>query len=235
MALAHSEALLTPRLWHYSGGLYYHWRAFRYRQVLWAPFVAQVQVWLESWHVPEERLLIVGPSAGYTLSAHWLARFRRIDILEPDPFACWLLRRRFPGICFHQGSLDCFASSAGPEMLRKAYPDSAVLFSNVIGQQRRLESIAAWKEALLTSMRQQSWASYHDIISTSVAPAFTGSVRMRPDAPLEEVLSCFWRGGELSLYDHGCHPLLEQETCYATWSITPRQHHLVGWNCMIVV
>lgn len=228
-------AKLKPSFWHYSGGLPYHWRALRYRKRLWRPFIELTQRWLEEWQVAEDKLLIVGPSAGYTLPLHWLARFRHIDILEPDPLARWLLHRRFPGIRFHSGEIDCFASSAGPAALREAYPKSAVLFSNVIGQVLGGEDSAQWHQELLMAMRGRSWATYHDVISTDVAPVFHEPVTRSEDSPLEDVLSCFWREPEIRLYDHACYRMVPQATSYGVWSITPSQHHLVAWNCMTVV
>jgi len=225
---------LSPRLWHDSGGLSYHWRALRYRKTLWAPFISQASAWLDSWQPPEEELVIVGPSAGYTLPAQWLARFRRISILEPDPLARWLLARRLPSTPIQSCNMDCFATADGPAQLRGFFPDSAILFSNVIGQIID-DTSGPWKHSLLESMQGISWASYHDVISTAIKPARTMPIMGAHGTPLEDILGCFWNGGELPLHDHGCYGLIPGDTAYAIWSITPDQHHLVGWNCITVV
>lgn len=183
--------------------------------------------------MPQEKILIVGPSAGYSLPAQWLARFSRIDILEPDPLARGLLRRRFPNLVFHAGNLDCFSREDGPERLRQAYPDSAVLFSNVIGQMA--DQNQAWKGNLVAAMRDTSWASYHDLISTSRAPDRQDPITLPAGTGFGQILAHFWQGGELELHDHETFGLVTAETAYATWSITPRQHHLVAWNCITVV
>lgn len=234
-AVGAGSATLRAALWHPSGGLIYHGRALRYRQPLWQAFCAQTARWLDSWHPSRTKLLIVGPSAGYTLPGAWLARFSRIDVLEPDPLARWLLGRRFPGLRFHAGTLDCFATPHGPAQLAAAYPDHAILFSNVIGQKLGEAGAANWLGALQIALQGHSWATYHDVIATATPPTCTSAVRCASPAPLEEVLSEFWRVAALSVHDHGTFGVLPGETAYAVWSITPRQHHLVAWNayCMM--
>lgn len=61
-----------------SGGLTYHLRALRWRRRLWAPFRAQVAAWLAAWQPPCSELLLLGPSAGYTLDPAFLSRFAAI-------------------------------------------------------------------------------------------------------------------------------------------------------------
>ena len=235
MAPTQLPAGRAASLWLHSGGLIYHVRALRYRQRLWRPFCTQAARWLDSWHPPAENLLIVGPSAGYTLSGAWLARFQRIDVLEPDPLARWLLGRRFPGLQFHAGTLDCFTAPDGPAQLALAYPDHAILFANVIGQMLGDTLETEWLGALQIALRGRNWATYHDVISTDTPPACTRAVTRAAGAPLEEVMRDFWQVAALSVHDHGTFGVLPGDTGYAVWSITPHQHHLVAWNayCMM--
>ncbi|WP_018610526.1 hypothetical protein [Uliginosibacterium gangwonense] len=223
------ESHLRGQLWHASGGLVYHGRAWRYRNTLWAPFLQQVESWLEAWAPRPKQLLIVGPSAGYTLPAQWLSRFARIDILEPDPLARWLLEQRFPDCVFHAGDLDCFALDEGPMQLAHAYPHSAILFSNVIGQIFEGGPTPIWRAALQMAMRGRCWASYHDIASCHILPARRQVVTLPACSRLEDILPHFWDGREIAVYDHGCLDLADAQCAYGMWSITPRQHHIVGW------
>lgn len=214
-----------------SGGLTYHWRALRYQHTLWRPFCVQVAQWLAGWQPPQRSLLIVGPSAGYSLPAGFLARFSRISILEPDPLARRLLSRRFPGAGFVAGNLDCMASLAGPACLAAEYPDSAILFSNVIGQ--RLEELpSGWAQSLQASLYQHSWASYHDIISTEVPPTTSEACRRQGRETLEQVLAAFWQTAELSLHDHCTFAAIPAQE-YAIWQILPSRFHLIGWRSQI--
>lgn len=235
MAPGQRPAQLGTSLWLRSGGLIYHARALCYRQSHWQAFCVQTARWLDSWQPPGSKLLIVGPSAGYTLPGAWLARFARIDVLEPDPLARWLLGRRFPGRCFHAGTLDCFAAPDGPAQLAAAYPEHAILFANVIGQMFGSTGAADWLGALQHALRGHSWATYHDVIATDTPPVCMRAAMHPAGTPLEEVLRDFWPVAALSVHDHETFGVLPGESAYAVWSITPRQHHLVAWNayCMM--
>lgn len=222
-----------------SGGLIYHARALRYRSSLWQVFIVQVSHWLADWQVPQTELVIVGPSAGYTLDAHFLARFARITILEPDPLARWLLGRRFPALRFEHDPLDCFAGIHGPAMLRAHFPEAAFLFSNVLGQLLG-QLDPRWPQALLDAMQGTSWASYHDLAVCSEAPVRKAMRALAQDERLEDVLAGFWmanappgRQKPLELHEHGSYDSLPAQSC-AVWSITPRQHHLVAWSSISV-
>ncbi len=223
---------LRPSLTDASGGLTYHWRALRYRGNLWKPFCAQVERWLLDWQPPQEKLLIVGPSAGYSLPARFLSRFAQVTILEPDPLARQLLARRFPALDFVYGSLDCMGSAEAPASLAAEYPDSAILFSNVIGQ--CLDGLPrTWASALQIALAGHSWASYHDVISTEVPPRAVDLRRFSVGVSLEEVLMGFWDGGEIFLHDHQTFAALPVED-YAIWQILPSRYHLIGWRCQCV-
>ena len=211
------------------GGLVYHLRALRYRRRLWQPFRETVAGWLRGWQPPCERLLLIGPSAGHTLPDTLFDGRRELVAIEPDPLARLLLRRRTAGrIRFDpRPALDSEASLSG---LADAYPDTALLFCNVLGQ---LEAPAGarWAQVLQRTLSGQPWASYHDVVSTTVAP--------RPDATpictdarhLEAVLAHFWRGGELPLVDHQTFALNGPGSAgYALWPLMPGRFHLIEWT-----
>lgn len=216
-----------------SGGLLYHARALRWRHSLWQPFGGIVRNWLRGWQPPAAELVIIGPSAGYTLDAAFLAGFRRIVILEPDPLARALFRRRFAGLAVSSVRLDCFAGVHGPAMLRNAFPHAAFLFSNVLGQLiARLDP--DWPAALLGAMHGARWASYHDVVACTEPPAQRGPRQADTGEQLETLLAAFWppagKGPRtLELYDHGSFGRLPA-SAHAVWSLTPRQHHLIGWT-----
>lgn len=219
---------LRPMLADGSGGLTYHWRALRYHHSLWAPFCEQVGRWLLDWSPPRQHLLIVGPSAGYSLHPGFLARFRSVTILEPDPLARRLLARRFPRIAFLHGSLDCLASLRGPDFLAAEYPDCAILFSNVLGQ--CLEYVQpGWAQAMRHALAEHSWASYHDVISTQIRPEAWQTVRLDQPHHMEDMLKQFWpSGGDLVLHDHLT--FSEIPACeYAIWQLLPSRFHVIGW------
>ncbi|MEC5398599.1 hypothetical protein [Uliginosibacterium sp. H1] len=224
---------MSPRLpswWmHDSGGLRYHLRALRYRGRLWRDFIDSLGAWQESWHPPLQRLVVIGPSAGYCLSAALLTRFEEVVALEPDRLARSLLPRRFRGVRWRFDDLDCFAPG-GLKALAWRYPDAALLFANVIGQRTDDTNADELRGNLRDQLADHHWASWHDVVSTARKPDQQLTARLSQDLPLESLLARFWRGGELPLVDHHTYRLMAGTAQYALWPLTPRQHHLIEWS-----
>lgn len=221
---------LRPRLLHDSGGLAWHWRAWRNRR-RWQPFRDTLAAWLGAWQPRRPHLVLIGPSAGHTLPTDFLARFASITVLEPDPLARWLLRRRLAGLPLAFDSLDAFADG-GFARLVQAYPRHALLFCNVLGQLAPRDEAAAarWCAALRTALAGHAWASWHDLVSTARPPRRMQSCFSAGPLALEALLARFWDGGELPLVDHGTLALApDLPRSHAAWPITPRYWHLVEW------
>lgn len=217
------DQLLDP-----SGGLIYHLRAARHRRRRWAGFHACVADWLDGWQPVRRHLLIVGPNAGYALPAGFLARFETVTALEPDPLARWLLSRRPDAVALHFDRLDALATPDGLARLAARFPDTAVLFSNVLGQCSA--PCADWATLLARHLAGHAWASYHDVISTTTPPARTAACAPTTAEPLDATLARFWAGGELTVVDHGTFHLDgNRPHAYALWPIAPRRWHLVEW------
>jgi hypothetical protein len=221
---------------HASGGLVWHWRALRYRNSLWKEFRQTVHGWLQVWQPPTDKLLIVGPSAGYTLDEAFLQRWREVVVLEPDPLARWLLRRRFPSIDWRFEDLDILHSDA-PGMLDERFANHAVLFSNVLGQMtpRTANEARRWLLALRKNLGTHHWASYHDVISTKRAPDAPTNV-LSSDATLDmtvdAVIAQFWRGGKIEVVDHCTFGLGEpgkRRGEYCVWPLRRGHFHLLEW------
>lgn len=216
------------RVLHPSGGLVYHWRALRHADGRWRPYRLAVAGWLEAWKPPAEHLLLLGPSGGYALTPAFLAGFRRITAVEPDPLARLILTRRLPGL-----PLAWEVAAGDPLLAVQRHPRAAVLFCNLLGQDwlgaggeatRR-----AWLEALPQRLADRHWGSFHDVVSTAIAPRHAGPLRDHSPS-LEALLARFWDGGELPLVDHHTHALSAGRPAdYAVWNLAPGRHHLVGW------
>jgi hypothetical protein len=230
-----------PRLrshWlHASGGLFWHLRALRYRKRLWRPFCNEVQRWLREWQPPTDKLIIVGPSAGYTLNADFLQRWQEIVVLEPDPLARRLLRWRYPDARWRFESLDVLSNIDDLAWLGERFAKHAILFSNVLGQiAPRDEAVSQiWQRRLREILRGHHWASYHDVISTSRQPAAL-LAQVPSEEALDHLVARFWHGGELEIVDHGTFGLGKCESrssfsnnSYCIWRLRPRQYHLVEW------
>lgn len=224
---------MAAYLLHPSGSLAYHLRAWRFGQHLWAPFHARVHDWLSSWQPPARHLVLLGPSAGYALPRGFLERFSRISVLEPDPLARWLLRRRFPGLAFVSGDAGALAQGRGLHWLAAEYPDAAFLFCNLLGQELQGQDVASrndWLAGMAPALAGRAWASWHDLASTNREPCRWPDLALSRAEPLEAVLERYWRGGELEIIDHetaGLWPALPRQ--YAIWPIAPGRWHLIEW------
>lgn len=211
-----------------SGGLVYHWRALRHRRRLWQRFRATLAGWLDGWRPPTRRLLLIGPSAGHTLDLRWLARFDRLCAIEPDPLArCWLARRTGRRLVF--SSSDPLAEDPPLDSIAREFPDTAVLFCNLLGQLGPPGG-GGWHPHLARALGAAHWASFHDVASTAREPREHWQPLAGEPQQLEQVLSHFWHGGRLEIVDHETFRLAgEAPAVYAMWSIDPRRHHLIEW------
>lgn len=216
---------LPLTLFHASGGLRYHLRAWRLRGHDWRPFHDQVTTWLESWRPTARRLVLIGPSGGYALNGGFLERFDDLVAYEPDPLARFLLRRRFPSarIAFSGAVRDLRA-------LAKAQPEAAFLFCNLLGQDWTDRPNAAWHAAFMDALAGREWASFHEVASSARPPDTAGSLRLAACPDFDTLMSHFWQGGELLVEDHdtfGLFPGRPREYCI--WSFRPGRHHLIEW------
>lgn len=221
----------SAQLLHPSGGLVWHWRAWRQRR-RWDEFRATLARWLADWQPCRPHLLLVGPSAGHTLPMALLARFASITALEPDPLARWLLRRRAGGVRIRFETALDLADARAFARLAHRYPGHAMLFCNVLGQLAPAteDAAARWCGALRDALAGHAWASWHDLVSTATPPRRTAPVLVAGPEPPETTLARFWNGGTLPLVDHGTESLApDLSRGHVIWPITAGYWHLVEW------
>jgi hypothetical protein len=233
-----------------SGGLVYHLRARKFQRSLWQPFTQQVSIWLKEWAPPNQEIVFIGPSAGYTLDLDFFSRFERIVFYEPDWVARLILKRRL-----HQAlrinspsrhTLPRIESNCQPfnhhtylEVL-ESHPQSAFLFSNVLGQLRldghtasSLSVFARDLNSQLAQMPALSWASYHDRLSGPIAPTLAHQTLANLNHRLatRELANLVYSdavGGELT--DHETDQWFQTDRArYAAWQLRPNWTHLIEW------
>jgi hypothetical protein len=221
---------LRPHLLDSTGGLGYHLGAALRRRRAWAPFRAQVARWLAGWSPGRAELVLVGPSGGYTLPLEFLSRFRRVTVLEPDPLARFILRRRFPTIPFHFEFLDCLALPEGPATLARAHPHAAILFANLLGQVADGGDMPPLAAALRSALAGHPWASYHDVLSAPEPPGRPVPEQVPARATADTLARALWPGRPLPITDHGTLDLVGSgDAQLALWSLAPGAHHVVEW------
>jgi len=144
----------------------YHARALRGMEQ-WRDYHAHVAEFLSEWNPTESEIILVGPSAGYSLPTEFLQRFDAVIGMEVDPIARWAFERR------HDKKVEWLPGGFDPATghLRRAlakHPDSAVLFCNFLGQLPFLfpdADIPKLHRRLRIALEGRTWASYHDRLS----------------------------------------------------------------------
>jgi hypothetical protein len=240
------KVLMNP-----AGGLRYHARALRYQNRQWQPFRWSIGEWLLGWQPPESTLILVGPSAGYCLQPFLFERFQRVVCLEPDPVACFLFKRRLSRVKFDRRPELTFIAADHlvrhperlPQLLEKT-PDSAILFSNVLGQLRALLGVedhqsrefSQIRQAVNESIRGRSWASFHDRVSGYLRPVHEHPITTATRLTDEELLSELYddlgpnlKPKQRELVDHLTEGLFPSNLphSYFTWEIEPGRYHLI--------
>jgi len=230
-------------VWNPAGGVRYHLRARRYRPQLWAAFRAGLDAWFERWQPDAKRLAIVGPSGGYCLPLSVVSRFDEVVCFEPDPIARFVLSRRLRALpgdrkitwITHDVWVEPVLRGDGPRSgwLR---PDTALFFSNFVGQLMFLvadpvwpEYQRAWRERVWPLLETMPWASFHDRLSGPIAPTIES--HKLDGTRLSDSKLLKWYGSHEAgeLLDHASGDLLPTGASYGYfhWPLTPDQHHLI--------
>lgn len=178
-----------------SGGLVYHARAAFPRQMeRWAPTRRPICRRLSHWlsRVRPERLILIGPSAGYLLETDFFhthdldiiggrnpKRLLELVVVDPDPIASLIFRTRFPSspVQWHRRSDLIPFFSRAPEdfsdFLRSVEVDqkkTAILFFGLLGQiglhaSSYLRPPHEARTLFLKALQGRPWASLHDLES----------------------------------------------------------------------
>ncbi len=158
-----------------TGGLRWHLRAFvrRRRWHLTSDLIAD---WLATIEPRHDELLLIGGSAGWMMSGRWLQRFRRVVLVDVDPYAGPLFRfnhgraLRQSGTRFEAVQIDAMQSL---EALLADYPQASVFFDNVLGQHlyrvRDIERAERDLGRIAERLSGREWGSVHDLFSGPVA------------------------------------------------------------------
>lgn len=235
-----------------TGGLFYHFVASQNVKALWRPFRTQVRAWLAEWHNqwPKhvQELVIFGPSAGWTLPLKDIAALTKVTFVEPDPIARFLLKRRFAKANFEilkdPKLLPWFSEEVGTfERFVESRPHAAFLFSNVLGQVALLMSseqtslkMQPAQDEFLNALEGRTWASYHDLYSTSskttphlTTTAIASFKGAEASTRISEIaLSTFPEAKTLT--DHETSWLsIGRRTEFAIWPLSKKQLHLIGF------
>ena len=145
-----------------SGGLFYHLRALRFRQLFWDQHREGVRKFLSEWNPQSKKLVLIGPSGGYSFPDGWFSKFESITAFEPDFMARIIFEKRH---------------SIQPKWIKTGFPfqdfsalkeipmqGSAILFCNILGQ-ISIRNPSRFQSMMVHHLAGREWASYHDALS----------------------------------------------------------------------
>ncbi|MGE0763348.1 MAG: hypothetical protein AB7N80_08720 [Bdellovibrionales bacterium] len=223
-----------------TGGLAYHYKAWRYRQQLWDSHRQGTSAWLKSWQPHSRHLVLIGPSAGYSLPRAFLEQFDRLTATDPDILSSRLFQVRFKGLTVNWARQNYFSQKQGllwPEglfHLREEHPDAAFLFCNFLGQlpllSRHFDSQReSWLKHWQIFQQNSEWASFHDLWSTDQGlPPASLWANASPDlaASARHFVPADFKG---TVRDHMTRDLFRDSCPRAQWlwHLTPNQTHCI--------
>lgn len=227
-----------------SGGLRYHLRALRHRTRDWQAYRDGLHAWLSAWRPGRRSLAIVGPSAGHCLPLSALEQFQRFVVFEIDPLARYILKRRMRAalperkVVWITQDLWLQPVNEGAGIPVQLLEDSALLFSNIIGQLPfMLEPgqyegfLKQWQRSLFPFLEHTPWASFHDRVSGERPPyaALPTHDRRLSDPELAQLYEGDASRELIELNDHRSEELLPQgyRYRYLHWPLTRSMHHLI--------
>lgn len=159
-----------------TGGLRWHLRAFMRRRQ-WRATSDLIADWLDAIQPLHPELLLIGGSAGWMMSGRWLQRFRRVVLVDVDPYASRLFRFNHGRRLRQSGTqFDALRMDAMQELeaLLAAYPQASVFFDNVLGQHlyrvHELERAERELEQIAARLSGRDWGSVHDLFSGPAEP-----------------------------------------------------------------
>lgn len=214
-----------------TGGLTYHLIARRRASSAWSPFRARVRDWLGPWLAARDangtalcdELIVFGPSAGWTLPLDLLARVPRVIVVEPDPVARFILRRKIKADFISSRKLLPWFSRGEFTKFLGDHPRASVLFTNVLGQIALASPTVDGRDEFLSALHGRRWASYHDLFSGG-----TASLGIDECATLDGLPARVFTSGDV--IDHETAWLSDgRRTQLGLWPLTAQQTHLIGF------
>jgi len=233
-----------------SSGSDWHWhaRAFLARR-RWARTRERLSPWLlqlRQMPSPPQALLLLGGSAGWMMSPEFLVGFKRVVLVDLDPWAARLFRFNHGRVLAQQGVALDFLQGDVHALLDEALaaqPEACVLFDNFLGldsiHTRSLARTAQRLKGLRRRLKGRLWGSVHDRLSGPGTADWAGAAcwqtawagRSAEPLPQKEMLAAVQARGEW--IDHGTDAVLPPglATHLIPWPIVPGRWHWLeaGW------
>ena len=241
-------------LFNKSGGLSYHYQALRYKNSLWKNYNKSICGWLKEWKQGGRRLVIIGPSGGYSLNSKFLGRYERIYCVDPDPLAQKIFCRRFSNHVVSWDYQNYFLNRQGEFEINllndffNHHKDADFLFTNILGQLALIYPRAAyidrsrknlsnnfkgWLIHFRNLLSAYNFASFHDLYSTKYKPdRLVQEISIgQGDLDLKTLVSSFYDSSKrqsLTFADHHTSVLFKEfprKIIY--WKRTKKNYHFI--------
>ncbi len=233
-----------------ASGSDWHWhaRAWAARQ-RWARTRERLAHWLLSVRqlpAPPEDLLLLGGSAGWMMSPEFLAGFKRVVLVDIDPWAARLFRFNHGRTLSRQGVRLDFVRGEVHALLDRVLaeqPQACVLFDNFLGLDsiytRSLDVTARRLRGLRKRLKGRLWGSVHDRLSGPGTADWQGAACWAQDwtapsaqaLPQEALFQAVQAQGQW--LDHHTAEVLPPglSTPLVPWPIVPGRWHWLqaGW------
>ncbi len=233
-----------------TGGIGYHYLALRFRHNLWQDYLKFIQEFLFSlqWFSSSKskKLLLLGPSAGYTLPTHWLKGFNEIQAIDFDPLAPFLFKQIHGPLPIRWTKENFFSDSSQDWRidrllaLRQSFPDHLWFFTNLIGQLpltlkkmslHKEEQWFHWRRDWHQVLLERNWISLHDIFSVpfgirSIAPFSQKWQTVSKEELIQNVLKAREKAVVTDHLTHGLFPVQTRKEL-ALWRIQPHQTQII--------
>ena len=224
-----------------AGGLFYHLRAQFHSRSLWNSFRTHLQKSLTQKTPPHvQTAILVGASGGYCLTTTYLSQFKKIIVVDPDPYAQFFFKRRFPTISVQWLQQDAFNfQEASFKLLQELYQreqQAVLIFCNVLGQVPFLKGspytkdsvqLQKWQINLRQFLINKNWISFHDRLSASTTNTDCISLWSSPQITDQDLAHQFSLQNR-PVFAHLTEQLFpDGQRDYLSWALTPKSTHVI--------
>lgn len=234
-----------------AGGLNYHYIALKYKRKLWGHFAKNVLEELTKWCPTEEEVILVGPSAAYTFPVSFFSAYKKIYILEVDPLARLVLRKKLKTRDAVFITKNLFAEqeilgTASFANFINAKSNAAIMFCNFVGQIGIIKNLASevkikeYLQLLENTLKNRSVFSYHDRLSWQIGNSeildnpFIDENIYKSSQEITAYISKFfeesYKTRYLEVVDHATENFLKKDyRSSSIWEIYPGKYHWIDF------
>ena len=165
-----------------TGGLSWHASAWMAKN-RWETTQRSINAFLMGQAMTQSELILIGGSAGWMMPTSWLAKFKKIRIIDIDPLASIFFNMNHGKGLKNSRTSWIFERRDGLReltLLIKESPDSFIWFDNVLGQQcfklKDEDLVQRQLKHIKMVLKNHHWGSIHDWLSGPIdlgAPAST--------------------------------------------------------------